>query len=1570
MLRNGKMSVEDTFRAEIATVQSEASHAYDGVASWLHHGWGKQHDARLACDRALSEKSLSADAAIEAFEASCSSRVPSSVVAASLDALRRLIVASLIPSESLRRCSALADSHATSPEPVGLRAVQVGLAVLTCDSASSKCYDAEAARLAFSAIARPVWSNRASDSARAATQGALRQALSLLIERAPFDASSSHPRSSSAYAQDALNRAYEDAASGALNTIAEWASGDEGQWVGAHGFPRAEAFAQLEHCICSHSEHIRCVPSLRAALAGKICPLLLSCIQDKPSGVSERSVLLLSASVLRRLHNEAHAECCMIAHALSRLAERNSNNALAAITSVLSEPHAVASLRGSELGHSLAFAYENATASVGSGKAFLPGEHPSIANEVASSSGEGPNNSDQNKGEASSGYGDSSSQHTHSRNSQMSSECAVLAIEGLLALSYSLLALAQLDVEEQARVDGAEAFSETWQCILRTFTSALARCSTGPVMHNIMKGCAACAVAAGSFELSDARDCFMAALAHYALAEGDPPMEPSEGDVVGSGPLAHALHSLGRAHYPGKGAKRRVKKSVVSFRNQYAFDELAWIARELDEKTESGWTLILEAAVELEYSIGLSGVEQQEVDLRLLSRSKSSQEVEDDARTHTSESADYRDKHRTSAASFKRFGSSVRLPTLENQPVTLARGGRIQDVMSELISRTKEFSSKELCKLLSAVKQVSTREMREVAGDAASTPPGASGATADTANANGTIVQGAGSLKLSTLHFMSQIVGHNIFRLEIAWEYCIRERVHTALANGQSAIRSEGLACLDRLVHLVLGASEGKMREADGESERAQLDEWCVTELRAIALSDHFHGEIRLAALKQLNGMLQAHGENLMRSTWRRIMAFLNDTSTSSLFVIEGAMQTAFSAVELIMQDYIGLLPADLIDQAAELVHAHCRKQEDINAALSAVGLLWNIADFAAGEDTSKETGMSRHDKALESVLIALHALSLDERSEVRHASLRALASAIASHCQSLHDDLWQEACINMLFQLPKDIETIVEKLRHQSDGESSARGLSAANSTTAVQHHSRDTASKQWEETLSLCLSCCAKVFRSHMHRITSLEGFDDRWYLFIETCLRSFSNFSSAAEVPASLCSPLSCYGRGSGLTEQHLRMGLHTLARMAMQPNVDARARAEVGSSAQRMLAASAGAGAEGITFSAQHVQILLGIEEAVALTDCFQNSYSESTNNRDVMLQWSSAMDALSGFPPYISDASASGTWNLLLSDLLCLTEGDLHGCKALEQLQTEIGGEVRLAGGALASAAQRSDLLRLRERALDALTSVYCKHAPSRIRAQHMARAVRIVRACSAVDETNPQGKMALIKASGQAFGQLVSQGLPAVNTVALSNQEQREVWTAMLDAYRAFIALDGYDKESYAALQSLIDDALSACAQASTSDEDIVASMVHIVAEYSKRSSSTSLRKLATLCERGGQKEQAHSCYMRVAQLAFPHLLELSQVTLTRINDEGKRSDERLERASDMLACADIIGNLVIDGAVAFAEESGSRQGERAQHHLPMLYKELVGCVTAPEQSVREAVHALLAAVGRHLCLM
>jgi hypothetical protein len=239
-----------------------------------------------------------------------------------------------------------------------------------------------------------------------------------------------------------------------------------------------------------------------------------------------------------------------------------------------------------------------------------------------------------------------------------------------------------------------------------------------------------------------------------------------------------------------------------------------------------------------------------------------------------------------------------------------------------------------------------------------------------------------------------------------------------------------------------------------------------------------------------------------------------------------------------------------------------------------------------------------------------------------------------------------------------------------------------------------------------------------------------------------------------------------------------------------------------------------------------------------------------------------------------------------------------------------------------------------------------------------------------VHETNPQGKMALIKASGQAFGQLVSQGLPAVNTVALSNQEQREVWTAMLDAYRAFIALDGYDKESYAALQSLIDDALSACAQASTSDEDIVASMVHIVAEYSKRSSSTSLRKLATLCERGGQKEQAHSCYMRVAQLAFPHLLELSQVTLTRINDEGKRSDERLERASDMLACADIIGNLVIDGAVAFAEESGSRQGERAKHHLPMLYKELVGCVTAPEQSVREAVHALLAAVGRHLCLM
>lgn len=1566
---------EQQLRAEVDLIHSETCKSSDGLASWLPMGWGR-HEARAVCERVLNEHdSVTPESAVSAIEACCSSRCPASVCASALDSLRRLLVAGYLPIEVLQRCASLADAHATSQEPVGLRAVQVALAVLACESdapddhgnddhGSSRGFcNLEAARLSISAVAKPIWSSRASESARSATQGALRQASSILIERA------AHNRQAKA----SPSFAYDDAASRVLNTLAEWAAGNEGEWVKANGFPRAEAFAQLEHCVRAHSDQLRAVPALRAALAGKICPLLLSNVHERPPGLPENVVLRLVSCVLGRLHMEAHAECSMLAHALARLAEKGSLNALGATMAVLAQPRAVASLKGSELGAALVAAYESAIASAtGNKQLLLPEQHvlqvDSTSSALTLSSG------------ADSPRGDMQA-HAESSNQQgrigiaLNNECSLLAIEGMLALSQSLVKLALLGKEDTARADGCDALAETWHGTLRAFSSALSRCVYGQVARSIMKGCTASAVSAGMFGFSDARDAYMATLAYHALADGDPPPHPSDNDVIGSGPLAHGLQSLDRAYYRGSSAKKRMKKSSVSERNKCAFDELASIVRSLNEQTDSGWTLLFEASAELEITFSHMNPENAET------------ATADDVNVHPVKEKSYssgkscitsaEDQSQEDESCFRRFGVTVNLESvLEKDNMRLQAGRSLREVISSLIHLTPHFSDKSIYRVFLSLKQVSAREMRETAAAAVS-----STSSTETTTSGQSSLRHSG--KLFSLEYLHSIVACNMFRLRKLWDSYARERVHIALANGQQAIRNEGLLCLEKIINSVLTSCDDADRDvsqtSDNSGWQADLEAWCIDELYSIAFSEQLVGQVRLAALVQLQSILQARGESLKLETWRRVMSLLNDAMGSTLGSVEGAMQAAFQSVELIVQDYIGMLPADLMDQAAELVRAHCRMQTDINTSLSAVGLLWNIADFAAGDMRSSDAS-SRHDKALESVLKALHTLSLDERSEVRHASLRAIASTIVSHGGSLHASLWHTACIDMLLQLPTVIQAHVDRIRQGEMPEENCKAAGSNNS--GIVHHSRDSMLKQWEETLSLCLSSCARVLRTHMNTMTPLNGFDERWEEFLNCCKHEFAWSSAALEIPASLCSPLACIGKGSGLKQMQLQNGLNTLAHMASEAGISARARGELATSTQRMLAAASNSSAGGgAPLTPEQFQLLIGIEEAVALANCFLD-HEGNHGNRDVMLQWSSAMDALAGFPPYFSDAvSSSGTWSLLLEDLVSLAEGDMHGCRAIESVRVET--QQTFDATKLAPEAQGTALLRLRERALDTFVTVYCKHSPSRARAQHLARALGILCACCSLESTShAEGKdVPLLNAAGEALGQIVSHGLPAVNTLSMSTQEVIHVWKNILYVYRAYLSLQRHEKASHAALESLVDDVLASTAQApslgaqnsKTWAEDLPAALVQAVADFHRKSSTASLRKLATLCERGGKPEQAHSEYMRVAQLAMPQLLQVSQTIFKRVAVTHAGSEERLSCASDVLACADIISELEVDPrTVAKATNMGKNWSRdwRGPLHLPLMYKELVDCIPLAEQSIREAVHTLLTRAGQAMQLI
>lgn len=55
--------------------------------------------------------------------------------------------------------------------------------------------------------------------------------------------------------------------------------------------------------------------------------------------------------------------------------------------------------------------------------------------------------------------------------------------------------------------------------------------------------------------------------------------------------------------------------------------------------------------------------------------------------------------------------------------------------------------------------------------------------------------------------------------------------------------------------------------------------------------------------------------------------------------------------------------------------------------------------------------------------------------------------------------------------------------------------GKDKGKSVMLMVHHSRNSAQKQWDETLVLCLNGMGRLLRSHLGVLSCLAGFDQRW-------------------------------------------------------------------------------------------------------------------------------------------------------------------------------------------------------------------------------------------------------------------------------------------------------------------------------------------------------------------------------------------------------------------------------------------------------------------------------------------
>ena len=310
--------------------------------------------------------------------------------------------------------------------------------------------------------------------------------------------------------------------------------------------------------------------------------------------------------------------------------------------------------------------------------------------------------------------------------------------------------------------------------------------------------------------------------------------------------------------------------------------------------------------------------------------------------------------------------------------------------------------------------------------------------------------------------------------------------------------------------HLATPAADAAARAHDQPTFTCLL----VSSLeRAVAVAPPDRDDVREVLLRLLLDLLERHSE-FLGPAWLVALHFITSSAKEADARAEAVASTAdddedtsayaplasaFACATALVQHLLPNVPPEYRGNVVDTLAAFGHQQADVNTALSAVGLVWDIADYSAREEDDN-TGSAVIGtrgggllQVLSAVFSALASLSRDARPEIRNSAVRALATAQVAHAHRLpvtaaHAALWE-------LLLP----TAQAALAAAFDSGTSDSGASTTpvkrSSVVIMLHHSRNTASKQWEETLALCLGGLGRVLRVQLATAAKASEFEAHW-------------------------------------------------------------------------------------------------------------------------------------------------------------------------------------------------------------------------------------------------------------------------------------------------------------------------------------------------------------------------------------------------------------------------------------------------------------------------------------------
>ncbi|KAL7239326.1 hypothetical protein ACSBR2_005270 [Camellia fascicularis] len=359
--------------------------------------------------------------------------------------------------------------------------------------------------------------------------------------------------------------------------------------------------------------------------------------------------------------------------------------------------------------------------------------------------------------------------------------------------------------------------------------------------------------------------------------------------------------------------------------------------------------------------------------------------------------------------------------------------------------------------------------------------------------------QKIGSISFSVERMISILV-NNLHRVEPLWDQVVGHFLELA-DNANQNLRNMALDALDQSICAVLGSDQfqenaaarqhGTSREMEAlHAELRSLECAVISPLRVLYVSNQSI-DVRAGSLKILLHVLERHGENLHYS-WPNILEMLRSVADASE---KDLVTLGFQSLRIIMNDGLSSIPADCLHVCIDVTGAYSAQKTALNISLTAVGLLWTTTDFIAkgllyGVTEEEGTGlvdMHFTPKKLDN-------LGADERPEVRNSAVRTLFQTLGSHGQKLSKNMWEDCLWNYVFPT-LDRASHMAATSSKAEWQGKELGTRGGKAVHMLIHHSRNTAQKQWDETLVLVLGGIGRLLRSFFPFLRSLSNFWSGW-------------------------------------------------------------------------------------------------------------------------------------------------------------------------------------------------------------------------------------------------------------------------------------------------------------------------------------------------------------------------------------------------------------------------------------------------------------------------------------------